>query len=167
MSAYIRITKSAPELFRTQQARYCKSQDWVEFEQWYTIYFCQNIFYQEKWTLLSLAILPNPFIFASQTCELFLVTRFKKACKQVKEILISYPLMCAMEALKVWAHMRWWEMNYSRLVRVGLLSSSLPYALLEGADFHVCCIERVLQALSKHPIIQWVNMIVMRSMMPI
>ncbi len=48
MSTYIRITKSAPELFRTQQARYCKSQDWVEFEQWYTIYFCQNIFYQEK-----------------------------------------------------------------------------------------------------------------------
>ena len=104
---------------------------------------------------------------ASQTCELFLVMRFKKACKQVKEILISYPLMCAMEALKVWARMRWWEMNYSRLVRVGVLSSSMPYALLEGADFHFCCIVRVLQALSKHPIIQWVNMIVMRSMMPI
>lgn len=59
MSAYIRITKSAPELFRAQQTRYCKSQDWVEFEQCYTIYFCQNIFYQEKLTLLSLAVLPN------------------------------------------------------------------------------------------------------------
>jgi hypothetical protein len=50
LSANIKFTKSAPdpELFMTQQARYCESQDWVEFEQWNTIYFCQTIFYQEK-----------------------------------------------------------------------------------------------------------------------